>query len=96
MALPARTADTMSMVIGMTSPNGRMSKAAKARATRQLEVALFGEDGFNAAITPKLPTQPTDKERDLRRARDLRDMAARGMKPRAFIKEALALEAKYA
>lgn len=94
--LPPRSADTMSMVIGMTSPNGRISKVARARATRQLEVALFGEAGFSAAIAPKLPTQPTDKERDLRRARELRDMAARGMKPRAFLKEAMVLEAKHA
>lgn len=51
--LPARTADTMSMVIGMTSPNGKMSKAARARATRQLEVALFGEEGFGATRIAK-------------------------------------------
>jgi len=96
MSLPARTADTMSMVIGMTSPNGRMSKAAKNRANRQLEVALFGDNGFAASVSPKLPMQPSEKERLTREAKNLRELAARGMKVRAFTKQAEMLEARIA
>lgn len=96
MSLPARTADTMSMVIGMTSPNGRMSKAARTRSTRQLEVTLFGEEGFDAAVAPRLPAQPSEKDRLSREAKNLRDLAARGMKVKAFTKRAEMLEAKIA
>ncbi len=94
MPLPIRTADTMSMVIGMTSPSGKMSKAAKRRAKRQLEVALFGQKGFNEVVANRLPAQPSEKERLAREAKDLRDLAARGMKVRAFTKQAEILEAK--
>lgn len=93
MALPPRTADTMSDAISLSSPNGRMSKRAKLAMQEALRVKLFGENGLQK---PLLPPQP-DKAQKLRwRIRDLRAMAARGMSKRAFTKEADALEAELA
>lgn len=86
--------DTMVDAIAMSSPSGRMSKAQRKRNHDRLVKMLFGEEGLSA-LAPKLPPQPTDKERDLRHAKFLRELAARGMKPRANIKEAERLEAKY-
>jgi hypothetical protein len=43
--LPPRTANTMSDAIAIASPNGRMSKRAKANATKRLGEALFGPGG---------------------------------------------------
>ena len=40
--------------------------------------------------------QPTETERLLRQAEELRELAARGMKPRAYIKEAIELESRAA
>jgi len=90
MTLPPRTADTMSEAIAMSSPNGRMSKRQQQLAQKRLAIALFGEGGIPRASPP----QPTQKERLLRQAKTLRDLAARGMKPRAFAKEAARLEAE--
>lgn len=88
MNLPARTADTMSDAISLSSPNGRMSKRAKLAMQEALRVKLFGQEGLQRTPTP----QP-DKAQKLRwRIRDLRAMAARGMSVRAFTKEADALE----
>jgi hypothetical protein len=92
---PARTADTMSMAIAISSPSGRMSKAARKRAEKQLVQALFGNEGLSV-LAPKLPPQPSKKDSLLREAKNLRELAARGMKPRAFVKEALKLEAEAA
>lgn len=83
MTLPTRTADTMSFAIALSSPNGRMSKRARAAAQAELGKALFGD-----YQPPKLPPQPTEKERLIREAKQCRDLAARGMRPRAFIKQA--------
>ncbi len=87
--LPERTLDTMSEAIALSSPSGRMSKVAKKRAQKRLSTALFGEGGL-AGPTVK---QPTEKEHLLRKATELRDLASRGMRPRAFVKEAARLEA---
>jgi hypothetical protein len=90
--LPPRTADTMSMAIGMSSPNGRMSKRAQEAARKEISLALFGEGGLQRARPP----QPSRKDCLLREAANLRDLAARGMKVRAFTKEANRLEAEAA
>lgn len=92
MTLPPRTADTMSLAIAISSPSGRMSNRARKAAQRQLSVALFGEGGYQKPSPP----QPTKKERLLQQAARLRDLAARGMRPRAFIRDAQALEAEAA
>ncbi len=85
---PDRTADTMSMAIAMSSPNGRMSARSKAAATEQLRVALFGQGGLQR---PQVK-QPTKAEHLRRSAANLRDLAARGMRPRANIRDAEAME----
>lgn len=92
MPLPARTADTMSAAIAISSPNGRMSKRAQAAARSDLRVALFGEHGM-ARGTPK---QPTEIERLTRDAAQFRALAANGMSPRKFIKQAERCEERIA
>ena len=86
--LPERTADTMSDVIAMSSPSGRMSRRALAQAQERLRVALFGVNGLQREPTP----QPTEEERLRRQAARLRDLAAGGMRTRAYNREADRLE----
>lgn len=86
---PPRSADTMSDAIALSSPSGRTSKRAQRLAGERLSIALFGPGGYQPEPAP----QPTQRERLLRRAADLRDLAERGMKPRAFRREAARLEA---
>lgn len=81
--LPSRTPDTMSFAIALSSPNGRMSKRARNAAQARLGEMLFGD-----YQPPRLPPQPSERERLLREAKQCRDLAARGMRPRAFIKQA--------
>jgi hypothetical protein len=85
-----KSGETMTDAIALSSPSGRMSKRARNAALARLGSALFS--GYTPA------PRPVESERDncLRRAKDFRDMAARGMKPRAFLKEALRLEARAA
>lgn len=73
----------MSDAIAIASPNGRMSERAKREAMRRLGDALFGD--FQP---PSLPSQPTEIERLQREATQCRDLAARGMRPRAFVRQA--------
>jgi len=82
-----RTPDTMSDAIALSSPSGKMSKAARKRANERLRQALFG-DGL------PMPTcqQETDRERLLRQAAELRALAGRGMCPHRYIREAQRLE----
>jgi len=93
MTLPRRTADTMSEAIALSSPNGRMSKRAHEAAMDRLGRALFGDGVDN--IRPRTP-QPSERERLLRQAATLRDLAARGMSVRKFTREADGLEARAA
>lgn len=88
MALPTRTSDTMVDAIALSSPSGRMSKRARKAAERRLAVALFGEAGLVPAKRP----ESDPKELLLRRAKELRELAARGMSTRAFTREAQKLE----
>ena len=64
-----------------------MSKAARKRAEERVRRHLFG-DGLVKAPVP----QPSERETLLRRAQELRKLAVRGMKPRAYIKQAEQLE----
>ncbi len=68
---------------------GRMSKRSRKAALKRLHAALF-PDGFPQPVRP----QTSEKEVLLRRAKELRDLASRGMRPRAFLKEAIRLEEK--
>jgi hypothetical protein len=88
--LPARTVDTMIEAISLSSPSGRMSNRARAAAEKRLSVALFGPEGLQRSG----PEQPTERERLLRHAAMLRDLADRGMRTRAFRREADKAEAK--
>ena len=74
----------------LLSPSGRMSKRARRRVLDRLGDKLFGpESGF---VEPEVP-QPSEKEYLTRKAALLREMAARGMYPRKYKKEADRLEA---
>ena len=90
--LPTRTADTMSEAIALSSPSGRMSKRARRAAEQRLAVALFGPNGATREEICGVQPQPTERERLLRQAARLRDLAARGMSPRKFTREADRLE----
>ena len=87
-SLPKRTADTMSDAIALSSPSGKISKRARRVAEEKLSKALFGDGAcFRAqeSVTDK-------RDQLLRRAKGLRDLAARGMRARAFNAEAKRLE----
>ena len=71
------------------SPSGRVSKRSRALAIERARYELFG-DGLPMPTCP----QPTGAERLLRQAAELRALAARGMKPRAYMREAARLEVK--
>ena len=90
--LPPRTSDTMADAIALSSPSGRMSKRAKAAAQERIRQALFGPEGLQRPQAP----QPSQRTRLLREAKNLRDLAARGMSVKKFTKEAARLEAEAA
>jgi len=78
---------------GILSPSGRISKRARVAALERTRVELFGEAGLNCPV----PVERTLEERAvaLREcAKQLRDLAARGMCPRAHEREAKKLEAE--
>lgn len=89
--LPARTAETMCLAIALSSPSGRMSNRSRAAAQAKLGEMLFG--GYQPS---KLPLQPSKADRLRQEAAQCRDLAARGMRPRAFIKQAEWCEAQAA
>ena len=74
---------------GILSPSGHVSKRARKAALERARVDIFGPQGLKR---PGLQKQPTEKEALLRQAHELRALAARGMKPRAYLKEAIRLE----
>lgn len=80
----------MSEAIAMSSPSGSMSKSARAAAEKRLSTALFGEGGLKRSE----PEQPTEYESLIMQAKELRELADRGMKPRAYKKKADELEAR--
>ncbi len=79
--------DTFVDIIALTSPSGRMSKRAFKAAQARITKELF-PDGLAAPSCP----QPSKAERLLRQAAELRSLAARGMKPRSYLRKAEALE----
>lgn len=78
----------MGDAIALSSPSGQMSRRALKNAQERLRVSLFGEGGLPF---PSI-NQPSRREYLLHRAAYLRDIASRGMKPRAYAKEADRLE----
>ena len=75
------------------SPSGHVSKRARDAAMAREAARLFPE-GSNF-LAPQVQ-QPTEAERLRRHAAELRGLAERGMKPRAYAKLASELEAKAA
>ena len=73
--------------IALSSPSGRMSKRSLRAAQERIRHNLFGD-----AIPKPCAVQPTQYETLMRQAQELRDLALRGMKPRAYAKKAAALE----
>ena len=78
--------------IALASPSGRMSRAARQRAERRINLELFGSDGLQKTTPP----QRSEVESLLAQAAELRDLAKRGQKPRAYLKKAKELEARAA
>lgn len=87
-----RTADTMSEAIALSSPSGKMSKRAREAAHKRFVEMLWPGGCRSEDIYGEPHSQPTESERLLAQAARLRELAARGMKPRAYIKEAERLE----
>jgi hypothetical protein len=83
-ALPPRSANTMSDAISVSSPNGRVSKRSQAAAQERIRQELFGKDGLQLPAV----AQPSEADALIRKAKGLRELAARGVKPRAYIKQA--------
>lgn len=73
----------------LLSPNGRMSKRARAAATKREGERLFAGVDLNPP-----PPQPSERERLLRWAGELRAMADRGYRPRYHRKHADKIEAQ--
>lgn len=80
----------MSEAIALSSPSGKISKKAKAAGVKRLGEDLFGPGGLKKAEVK----QPGRKESLLRRAKELRQLAIRGMSPRKLNKEADKLESE--
>lgn len=76
----------------LLSPNGRISKRARAAALKREHVRLF-PPGYWESLTAR--PQPSEQERDLAQAARLEEMADRSMTPRKFRKEAARLRAKW-
>src|SRR5712692_8641170 len=84
---PQRAATTMGEAIAISSPSGRMSKRARAAAISRLGAALFPP-----GIWPSAPALTSRRTQLLRQAAELRELAGRGMKPRAYARAAAQLE----
>lgn len=92
MKLPARTANTMSDAISMSSPNGRFSKRSKKSAEERLCMALFGTPEITLQMLKGESPQHSEKVSLLRHAATLRDLASRGMSTKKYNREAERLE----
>jgi hypothetical protein len=80
--------DTLVDVIALSSPSGHMSRRARKAAQERLRIELFGKNGLTAPVV----AQPSPIETLRRQARELRELAARGMRPRAYSLKATELE----
>lgn len=80
------TNSQMGEAIALASPSGRISKRALRAAQERIRKALFGEGLERPAIA-----QPSERETLIRHADELQGLADRGMKPRAYAREAARL-----
>lgn len=74
----------------LLSPSGRMSKRARAAALQREAARLF--PGWTREDFTGRAAQPSKREQLLTQAARLRELAARGMSPRKFTREAAQLE----
>ncbi len=79
-------------ILALGSPSGHMSRRALKAAQDRLGRQLF-PDGMPAPAGPAQPSVAAYKRQE---AAQLRDLAARGMKPRAYMMKAAWLEAEAA
>jgi hypothetical protein len=86
--MPGRSLDTMSEAIALSSPSGRLSRRTRRAAVERLRRALFSGVDVRGSVA-----QPSARTALVRHAAELRALAARGMKPRAYVKRAEELEA---
>ena len=75
---------------GMLSPSGHVSKRSRDAALERARVELFGTEGLQRPPVP----QPSEVEYLRRKASELRGLAQRGMKPRAYKRKADELDAQ--
>jgi len=80
--------DTMVEAIALSSPSGKMSKRSRDVCIERLRIELFGKDGIK---NPEC-SQPPRWEVLMRQAKQLRDLALRGMNVRSYLKKANQLE----
>lgn len=78
----------------MLSPSGRVSKRARAAAMKREHDRLFPPGFWDKQEPTEAERIAAEVEALRRQAAQLRDLAARGMKPRAYPKLAAELEAK--
>jgi len=77
---------------GILSPSGKISKRAREAVLKRMHEELFPEGG----LPHPTAKQPAYKQTLLRKAKQLRELAARGMSPRKYAREAARLEAEAA
>ena len=80
----------------LLSPSGRMSKRAREAALRREAARLFPLGTFSRPEPTAAEQAQVKAQMLLRSAANLRDLAARGMSVRKFIKQAERLEAEAA
>lgn len=79
---------------GPLSPSGRVSKAARKATLRRETARLFPPGYWDTPAPTEAEARAASAERMLRSAATLRELAARGMKPIAYRREADKLEAE--
>lgn len=78
----------------LLSPSGRISKRAKRVAMAREAARLFPPGFWDRPKKTEAGQRAEQKRALLRKAKELRELAARGMCPRKFVKEAERLEAQ--
>jgi hypothetical protein len=79
---------------GILSPSGRMSKRARKAALQRMDAVLFPPGYWNRPEPSEAEKKRARAQQLLRHAARLRDLAAGGMKPRAYPKAAAKAEAE--
>ncbi len=76
----------------LLSPSGTVSKRARKAALKREGARLFPPGFFDKQEQSAEDLALKDREQKLRAAKNLRELAARGMSPRKFMREAERLE----